>query len=274
MTGGNVGIGDTSPSFPLVVSKSSSSTSNGADASFRFALVNPDQTNNNYALMSFSDGTAQPGSGFFGMQFTDHTNNYGDLCFGTRGASGFGERMRITSAGVVRIGPASNEIRINSQGTFENSTINAHIINANGLGAYGSGDLLIQPRCSSVGSNNIVFGTSGGTNTTSERMRITSDGMVGIGMTPSTAGGSTYMLQMYNPGPQCFLSIGNGTSGNGPLNGLVIGNDATNAYIINREATTLNLGCSDSVDMVILSGGNIGIGTTLPQNKLHVAGYC
>ena len=97
-----------------------------------------------------------------------------------------------------------------------------------------------------------------------ERMRITSDGMVGIGMTPGTAGSSTYMLQMYNPGSQCFLSIGNGTSGNGPVNGLVVGNDAANAYIINREATTLNLGCSDSVDMVILSGGNVGIGTTSP----------
>jgi hypothetical protein len=35
---------------------------------------------------------------------------------------------------------------------------------------------LIQPRCSSVGSNNIIFGTSGGTNTTTERMRIRSGG--------------------------------------------------------------------------------------------------
>ncbi len=105
-----------------------------------------------------------------------------------------------------------------------------------------------------------------------ERMRITSDGMIGVGMTPSTAGSSTYMLQMYNPGSQCFLALGNGTSGNGPLNGLVIGNDASNAYIYNRESTTLQFGTNDSTKMVILSGGNVGIGTTSPSKTLHVLG--
>ena len=104
---GNVGIGDTTPSFPLVISKSSSSTGNGSDVSMRLGLNNPDQTNNNYALITFGDGTSQPGSGFFGMQFTDHTNNYGDLCFGTRGATGYGEKMRIASNGAIGIGGAN-----------------------------------------------------------------------------------------------------------------------------------------------------------------------
>ena len=119
----------------------------------------------------------------------------------------------------------------------------------------------------------IVFRASAtGTNPTTipERMRISSDGMVGIGMTPNTAGASTYMLQMYNPGSQCFLSIGNGTSGNGPLNGLVIGNDTSNAYIVNREATSLIFATSDANRMTILAGGNVGIGTTSPSSRLHV----
>jgi hypothetical protein len=101
---GNVGIGDVTPSFPLVISKSSSTPSMGADLSMRLGLNNPDQTNNNLALITFGDGTSQPGSGFFGMQFTDHTNDYGELVFGTRGAGGYGERMRITSGGDVIIG--------------------------------------------------------------------------------------------------------------------------------------------------------------------------
>jgi hypothetical protein len=65
-------------------------------------------------------------------------------------------------------------------------------------------------RGSSAGDSHISFFTSS-SNTGAEKMRITSGGLVGIGMTPNTAGSSTYMLQMYNPGSQCFLSIGNGT---------------------------------------------------------------
>ena len=108
---GNVGIGDTTPSFPLVISKSSSSTSNGADLSMRLALSNPDQTNNNYALITFGDGTSDPGSGFMGMQFTDHTNNYGELVFGTRGGGGYSERMRIDSSGNLLLNQATSRIK-------------------------------------------------------------------------------------------------------------------------------------------------------------------
>lgn len=118
----------------------------------------------------------------------------------------------------------------------------------------------------------LVFGTRNVTTNTAptERMRITSDGMVGIGMTPSAVGSSTYVLQLYNPGSQCFLSLGNGTSGNGPINGLVIGNDVSNAYIVNREATSLIFATSDANRMTILAGGNVGINTTNPDNKLTV----
>ncbi len=98
------------------------------------------------------------------------------------------ERMRITSGGALEIGPTGNKVIIKSQASFQNTTLESHIINANGLGAYGSGDLLIQPRCSSVSSNNIVFGTSGGTNTTSERMRIDSSGNLLVGKTSASVG--------------------------------------------------------------------------------------
>jgi hypothetical protein len=93
------------------------------------------------------------------------------------------ERMRITSGGALEIGPTANKVIIKSQASFQNTTLESHIINADGTGAYGSGDLLIQPRCSNVGSNNIVFGTSGGTNTTTERMRIDASGNLLVGTT-------------------------------------------------------------------------------------------
>ena len=104
---GNLGIGDTSPSYPLVVSKASASTSNGDDSSIRLTLTNTNTTANNYSLILFNDGTSEAGSGAMGFQYTDHTNNYGDLCFITRGAAGYKEKVRIKSDGsILQQGPA------------------------------------------------------------------------------------------------------------------------------------------------------------------------
>jgi hypothetical protein len=105
---------------------------------------------------------------------TSSTNISEKLIIAGSGAATFSSSVTATSA---FIGPTSNQVRITSQGTFASSTLNAHIINADGTGAYISGDLLLQPRSSSGGgANNIVFGTSNNTNTVTERMRITSGG--------------------------------------------------------------------------------------------------
>jgi hypothetical protein len=132
----------------------------------------------------------------------------GAMAFGVDNADGSTERMRITSGGAVEIGPAANKVIIKSQGSFQDTTLESHIINANGTGSYGAGDLLIQPRCSSVGSNNIIFGTSGGTNTTTERMRIDSNGSIGMG-----ANSSSYRLRIktdFTVTNGIYLSAGTG----------------------------------------------------------------
>jgi hypothetical protein len=91
---------------------------------------------------------------------------------------------KLDVAGNVGIGfSTGNKIVINSQSGFQNSTLESHIISANGLGGFGSGDLLIQPRCSNVGANSIIFGTSNNTNTAAERMRVLANGNVGINVT-------------------------------------------------------------------------------------------
>ena len=99
---GKVGINDTSPFTNLSISDATSTTGFGSNDSYRLSLRNTDTTNNNYALISFNDGDA--GAGAMGLQFIDHTNNYGDLTFITRGADGFVERQRILSDGDIIIG--------------------------------------------------------------------------------------------------------------------------------------------------------------------------
>ena len=86
---------------------------------------------------------------------------------------------------------------------------------------------------------------------------ITDAGMVGINMTPSTVGSSTYMLQMYNPGSQCFMSLGEGSGGNGPLNGLVIGVSNVAHYITGRENRPMIFATNDTERLRIESTGPI-----------------
>jgi hypothetical protein len=154
-SGGNVGIG-TTPELKLTV--------NGA--------MNLRNSTRAGAFEIDSSGNLWMGSA------TTAGNIYFETGHSTTGLPSTGTiRMTITGGGEVQIGPASNQVRISSQGTFASSTLNAHIINADGTGAYSSGDLLLQPRSSSGGgANNIVFGTSNNTNTVTERMRITSGG--------------------------------------------------------------------------------------------------
>jgi hypothetical protein len=186
---GNVGIGDATPGFPLVVSKSSSTTSNGANLSMRLTLSNPDQTNNNYALINFNDGTSQPGSGFMGMQFTDHTNNYGELVFGTRGVGGYGEKMRIDSEGNVGIGltDPENRLQIDHPGNptairiGDNTTDDCYVIfNTDG------NDWSIGTDRSDSNKFKISDYSRVGTN---DRLVIDTSGNVGIGNTNPSAFG-------------------------------------------------------------------------------------
>ena len=121
------------------------------------------------------------------------------------------EVMRIDASGVVSIGPSGNQIKLQSTGTFVSSTLNAHIINSDGTGAYGSGNLLIQPRCSSgAGSTGIIFATSNNTDTPVERMRILSSG--GITFNGDTAAANA--LDDYEEGTFTpVLSFAGGTTG-------------------------------------------------------------
>lgn len=50
----------------------------------------------------------------------------------------------------------------------------------------------------------------------------------------------------------------------------MLADEANNKWWLYSTAPKLELGANNSIHMTILSGGNIGIGTTNPGNKLHV----
>jgi hypothetical protein len=115
---GSVGIGIVAPAAKLDVY---ATVTNGGAAPVRFSgtsssiglandfgvltIENRNTTNNNYSGILFSDG----GLGCVGLYgiITDHTNDYGEFAFASRSASGYNEKIRISSGGLLGIGTTS-----------------------------------------------------------------------------------------------------------------------------------------------------------------------
>ncbi len=103
--GGNVGIGDTTPSNALEVVFSSSATSSVVDAN-SIKIRNSDTTTNNGSFIKFDVHRTTPGqitAGAIGGTSAADTN-YGQLTFYTTNAGNLTERMRIDDNGYVGIG--------------------------------------------------------------------------------------------------------------------------------------------------------------------------
>jgi hypothetical protein len=239
-SGGNVGIGTTSPSRTFQV--------NGYISAF-------DGTTNTEIISS-------GGVGYFGTS-TNHP-----LVLQTNNA----ERLRITAdgnVGIAETSPSEGRLVINNpngstnNGTSGNTlylkaqTANANLIRFSGaiatdltIGRFGNADA-------------ISIGTTGGT----EIARFTSGGNIGIGTTsPSVALNVVGNARFEASSGNRYVEIASSTSS------IQIGTDNSTQFIYGVGSFPLTFSTNGSERMRILSGGNVGIGTTSAFSRLTVNG--
>lgn len=234
-------------------------------------------------------------------------NGNGELVFETyEGGSGGGERMRIDNEGNVGIGTTSPASQLGSTKVLDiSSTGNGEIIldhtdagSTSDLGLYSwnrNNDHLAHIKASCDGATDSAFisfhAQAAGGNFygpgANEKMRIESNGNVGIGTTSpdvkleveSTASASGIRIKNTNSG-YASLDIESNRVTGANLGGLRYRKtgQANSQAEINYVAGTrfdflLGNGTAALTNKLsILENGNVGIGTTSPQEKMHVSG--
>ncbi len=198
-SGGNVGIGTTTPT---VVTNYTIQTINGSAGSFTEY-----QQGGSYAFRIGSDSSL---GGFLNQTDANPIRFFINN----------GERMRLTSGGLLLIGTTStsgvDKVRVNNDGTTSYSTVN--ITNANStanfyLGVGGSSVANTSLRNNAyvwnAAATALILGTSD-----AERVRITSDGYILAGTTTNSF---TSRLVLHNPDSYALHCVRTGTGSEGQV---------------------------------------------------------
>ena len=220
-------------------------------------LRNTQETDNN-AVTIFSGAddynTAASAINFVNV---DHSANYGDISFDTRGSGGYGERVRIDSSGKLLVGTtAAGSSGVDNLVLYRNGNGGITIRN----NANQNGNLFFSRGTSGTdeykgyiqyqhGNDAMVLATSH-----TEKVRITSDGKVGIGEDAPQQ--KLHLHEASSNGN--FMVFTNSTTGATGNDGCLFGiNSDEGGTIWNQENGYIRFGTNNTERLRIQSTGQI-----------------
>ena len=294
-SGGNVGIGTTSPSTKLFISGSHVSgqgmstfkgsdyaivnlvtpaTGDGSNGYWGFRAQDPNFTD----LMWFGHVTSSTQSGFVVAPNFDTTNSASLYVARSNGNVGIGttepqRKLDSYTAGGATLGNNYVRLGVGAAGAYGgNNHLEFSYNDYGNLGGRAYDNILakIEGNTDVVTPTDVggmlVFSTkaTGGTYLTAplERMRITSGGNIGIG----TASPTTILDIQPSSGTPVFRIAR--TGGTDVRIGASV--TATGGLIGTYTASPFSIYTNSSAKVTVTSDGNVGIGTTSPSNPLHV----
>ena len=182
--------------------------------------------------------------------------------------------QNATFAGNVSL--SSGDLTVKSAGTFSRIDLKDSAGNTDGSVYAGNNDVGFLDAGGSwsiLCSNDayIAFHAIGGT----EHMRLDSSGNLGIGTTsPGDYNAAANNLVVYEAG-DAGITIATGTGNTGALyfaDGTTGDEEYKGLIKYNHSTNKLTFGANSVDYMTIIPGGNVGIGTAAPLEKLHVYG--
>jgi len=263
--------GDTMSGLLSIRREDSSTTLASSAAQEMLRVSNPDTTNNNWSTIGFYNSAEDTIAGAFSFQNTNTVSGYGDFVFATRGAGGWGERMRITNTGAVGIGVSPTE-KLDVNGNINIPTTSATVgqIKINGapfIQAFGTRNAFIGESAGNLTLTGTYNTAVGYTALAAVTTGIGNNALGAQALLSNTTGGSNVAVGgsalRLNTTGGANIAVGGGASYNNTIGGsnVAVGNDALASNTTGNE--NVAIGYSAVLGASGMTGSlNIGIGSS------------